>query len=283
MRNIRVFLLLLLIGSVASAQNVSYRDHGVASDLSFYLVEADGVSPATGVSCVGGDVKILKDGGASANSASCFSERGNGWYNVPLTAAELTAKDIQISFTDQDGPAWLASATLIETAGASGSGARHEDAAASLTLIDYQTLADFVWNEDLSTYLTLNSAGQLVAGTYTQVLPSNIQSSVWGANQATYNAAGTMGGSLDSAAAGGGGGGSCPTAAAVADAVGDLVIDSQTGLTWQEHESLAAAILYGRTDNFGLTFKTFDNGATRVVSTVNADRERTSITVSPSP
>lgn len=93
------------------------RKYGVETTVNFELYELDGTDLETGASYAVGDVKIMKDEGAEANTTNGFTDEGTG-YSLVLTAAEMTAKRVAIYLVDQSGPKiWLDKAVFIETYG----------------------------------------------------------------------------------------------------------------------------------------------------------------------
>jgi hypothetical protein len=78
------------------------------------------------------------------------------------------------------------------------------------------------------------------------------------------------------------GGGAAPSAADNAAAVWAKVIEQEGSVTAQQALSVGLAVLGGVTANTGLTFKTPNGNAVRLVATVNALNERLTITLTPS-
>jgi hypothetical protein len=68
----------------------------------------------------------------------------------------------------------------------------------------------------------------------------------------------------------------------IRDAVDDSVIETEGSVTRQQAESIALAVLAGRTTDSGNTFRTPNNVASRVAATTNGSNERTAITLTPS-
>lgn len=70
----------------------------------------------TGATFAAGDVKVIKDGGAAANSTNLPTEISNGWYKITLTAAELNADEIAVAIIDQTGTkVWVDQSLYIRT------------------------------------------------------------------------------------------------------------------------------------------------------------------------
>lgn len=93
------------------------RTYGQATTVYFPLVDFGSTAlEATPVSFASGDVKIIKDGGAAANTTNLPSHEGNGIYSLVLTATELQATDLQIVLVDQTATkTWEDQALLIST------------------------------------------------------------------------------------------------------------------------------------------------------------------------
>lgn len=81
------------------------RQYGVATTLYFPLIDKGATDlESTPVTIASGDIKISKDGGAFANTATAtFSHVAGGIYSIPLTATEMQAKQIVIKVVDQTG------------------------------------------------------------------------------------------------------------------------------------------------------------------------------------
>jgi len=71
-------------------------------------------------------------------------------------------------------------------------------------------------------------------------------------------------------------------ASATASAVMAEIVETQGSITFQQAMSIVLAALAGETTGLGLTFKTPDGVATRIVATVDGTDNRTSITLTPS-
>lgn len=93
------------------------RKYGVATTINFCLYELDGTDLQAGAAHAAGDTKIMKDEGNEANTASAFTDEGQG-YSLALSAAEMTAARVAIYVVDQTSPkAWLDRVLIIETYG----------------------------------------------------------------------------------------------------------------------------------------------------------------------
>jgi len=130
--------------------------YGVQTTFFFPLVTADSDDFLTGAAHAAGDSKIIKDGGAAANTTNGFVEEGVGWYSLTLTAAEMQAKRICISIIDQGSKAFIDQGILIQT---------HGHASASLVFDLDQATPDVnvaAMDDDV---LTLDAAaGSFIAG-----------------------------------------------------------------------------------------------------------------------
>ena len=67
----------------------------------------------------------------------------------------------------------------------------------------------------------------------------------------------------------------------VAYLTGSTVVETAGSYTTQQALSIILAAVAGRTSGSGLTFKTPDNSATRIVATVDTSNNRTGITLTP--
>ena len=99
-------------------QSVHLRKYGEATNINFELYEIDGVDFRVDAVSASGDIKIMKDNGAEANTATTtFTDEGTG-YSQPLSATEMQAARIVLYVVDQTGTkAWLDKSIVIETYG----------------------------------------------------------------------------------------------------------------------------------------------------------------------
>lgn len=97
--------------------------YGVQTTFYFPLVTKDAADFITGATHASGDTKLIKDGGASANTTNGFTDEGNGFYSIVLTATEMQAARLCLTIVDQGTKAWEDQAVVIQT---------HGNAAASL-------------------------------------------------------------------------------------------------------------------------------------------------------
>jgi len=94
------------------------RKYGVAATVLFPLI-ARGLSDLkAGATFAAGDVKIIKDEGASANTTNLPTDEGNGWYSLVLTATEMQLARGALTVVDQSAPKiWEDQAFAVETYG----------------------------------------------------------------------------------------------------------------------------------------------------------------------
>ena len=94
------------------------RKYGQAATILFPLVDRGlqdfDVSPPTFAT---GDVKIIKDEGAAANTTNLPAHEGNGIYSLALTATEMQAARIAITIIDTAPKSWEDQAVIIDTYG----------------------------------------------------------------------------------------------------------------------------------------------------------------------
>lgn len=122
-----------------------------------------------------GDSRIMKDGGAWANSTNAFASEGEGWYSIVLTSGELTAKVIVVKIVDQGTKAWVDQNVIITTFG--NASAQFPDATLNANVV---SLAD-----------DSVSSGALATTAVTEIVAA-----VWNAVRTSYVTAGTMGASM---------------------------------------------------------------------------------------
>jgi hypothetical protein len=76
------------------------RAEAIAAFPFMMVLSADHLTPATGKAVL---AFISKDGGAfAATTTAAATEIANGFYYIPLTATEMTAKTIALKFTNAD-------------------------------------------------------------------------------------------------------------------------------------------------------------------------------------
>ena len=99
-------------------QAVHLRKYGVATNINFELYEVDGINFRVDAVPAAGDLKIMKDNGTEANTATTtFVDEGTG-YSQALSATEMQAARIVLYVVDQTGTkAWLDKSIVIETYG----------------------------------------------------------------------------------------------------------------------------------------------------------------------
>ncbi len=89
-----------------------------AKTLIFPLVDAVTDDLKSGITFAAGDVKIIKDEAAAANTTNLPSDEGSGIYSLVLTATEMQAARIAIVLVDQTSPkVWRDQAILVEVYG----------------------------------------------------------------------------------------------------------------------------------------------------------------------
>ncbi len=94
------------------------RKYNVAATMLAPLISRDAADFETSITFAAGDVKIIKDEGAAANTTNLPSHEGNGIYSLTLTASEMQAARIVITIIDQTASkVWEDQAILIETYG----------------------------------------------------------------------------------------------------------------------------------------------------------------------
>lgn len=96
---------------------VHLRKYGVEFTVNFDLFEVDGVDFRVDAVYAAGDVKIMKNEGAEANTANSFTDEGTGYSHV-ITATEAQAARIVLYYVDQTATkVWLDKKVVIETYG----------------------------------------------------------------------------------------------------------------------------------------------------------------------
>ncbi|MDZ4278980.1 MAG: hypothetical protein U1B78_07560 [Dehalococcoidia bacterium] len=94
------------------------KKYAQAATVLFPLIDRDAVDFETGATFAAGDVKIIKDEGAAANTTNLPVHEGNGIYSLALTATELTAARVVVTVIDQTVPkVWEDQAVLVDTYG----------------------------------------------------------------------------------------------------------------------------------------------------------------------
>ncbi len=94
------------------------RKYNAATTILFPLIERGDVDFISSATFAAGDVKIVKNEGAPANTTNLPTHEGNGIYSLALTATEMQAARIVITVIDQSAPKiWEDQAILIETYG----------------------------------------------------------------------------------------------------------------------------------------------------------------------
>jgi len=93
------------------------RKYNQATTINFNLFDLDGVDMNVAATFAAGDVKIMKDEAAEANTGSTPVDEGST-YSLALTATEMSAARIVITLIDQTATkVWLDTSIVIETYG----------------------------------------------------------------------------------------------------------------------------------------------------------------------
>jgi len=93
------------------------RKYGAAATINFELFEVDGVDFRVDAVYAAGDVKLMKNEGAEANTTNSFTDEGTG-YSLVLTATEMQAARLKVYLVDQTATkVWLDKSITIETYG----------------------------------------------------------------------------------------------------------------------------------------------------------------------
>lgn len=92
------------------------RKYGQAATIVFTLFETDGVNFKIDASFASGDVTVMKDEGAEANTTNLPTDKGKG-YSLVLTATEMEAARVIVYLVDQGTKTWLDDYLVIETYG----------------------------------------------------------------------------------------------------------------------------------------------------------------------
>ncbi len=139
------------------------RKYGVQATVNLQLFEVDGVDFKADASFASGDVKIMKDEGAEANTSNLPTDEGQG-YSLVLTATEMQAARVVVYLVDQDATkTWLDTAVVIETYGHA-SAMHGFDLDLSTQSVDLSAqaqsdVADAVLDEDTSEHTTAGTLG----------------------------------------------------------------------------------------------------------------------------
>jgi len=106
---------------------------GVTVTVEFPLYDSAGKALTTGASFAAGDVKIIKDGGASGNTSNLPTHEGDGMYSLVLTATETQAGRISVAVNDQTATELWLSMGLVGTVDGDYQGAVWYDTGAANT------------------------------------------------------------------------------------------------------------------------------------------------------
>src|SRR3990172_8817727 len=107
-------------GGVPTEIHEKQGKYGVASTFYFTALVPSGTNSNrffnAAVPWIAGDVLVVKDGGTPTNIGTLQTRVGTSpLYTLTLTAAEMSATDIQVYLVDADGPAWRDTIIHIET------------------------------------------------------------------------------------------------------------------------------------------------------------------------
>lgn len=290
----RLFLMVAFLISMgvsrASAQNTVELTYGQAFTLNFHLIDTTGANLKSDAVCASGDVVIMKDQGAEASTTNCFVDRGMG-YSITLTAAELQASQVTLYVVDQTVPkVWLDKVIHINLTKTAPVGTAQAGCTAPCNTIQLASTApatDDIYNNNFTLAITggtgLNQSQCITdyaGSTKTASVASNWITAPDSTSQYvllyTPNCTGAIGtGGITSAT----------LANSALDAIsGNIfgkVYETEGNITVQQFLKYAGSVLFGRSDSNGLRFKTPNNNANRVTTTVDSNKNRTSITLTP--
>ncbi len=129
------------------------RKYGEATTVVFPLIDRGTLDLVASVTIASGDIKIMKDEGAFANTdTASFVDETLGMYSIPLTDAEMTAARIVIRIVDTATKEWEDQTVIITTYG--NASAQHTDTVWDEARADHTTAGSFgegVIVEDFST------------------------------------------------------------------------------------------------------------------------------------
>lgn len=99
-------------------QGPFFVGYGAGGTVQFVLYDSSGKTLQASATIAAGDVKIIKDGGASANTTNLPVNEGNGVYSLTLTAAETQAERLTVVLDDASATeTFLATALHFVTVG----------------------------------------------------------------------------------------------------------------------------------------------------------------------
>lgn len=241
-----------------------------------------------------GDFQISKDFGAFVNLTTLPSvvPAGSRSVMIDLSASEMTADNIVIQCVDATGAEWCDQSINLQT-----TVAQLDDLATAANLA---VVAGYLDTEIAAIKAKTDNLPASPASTSDIPATSAIADAVWDEALSGHATAGTTGAAL-SAASGGGSGGldaagvraaiglaaanldtqlaALPTAAEMADAVWDEVVDGAT--TARQSIRLANSALAGKASGMATTtavFRDLADTKARITATVDADGNRTVIT-----
>ncbi len=286
------------------------RKYNAAATVDFALYQPDGVDLEPAATFAAGDLKIMKDEGAEANTANLPTDEGQG-YSLVLTATEMQAARVVVYIVDQTATkVWLDDYLVVESYGNASSQHAFDLDTATQTADLSATAVDDIWDEDIvAAHGTADTAGLLmralgavisqrtnnatlnallgVADTASTDLPEQvwaetvrtltslgageIADQVWDELIAGHNTASTFGNALQSITNGG-----------IADAIWDEVIEAGANANSQTARQIlriVVAALVGITASEGdWSAKSIDGAKTRIAGTLTAAGFRSSVT-----
>lgn len=141
------------------------RAYATQTDVYVPLIQAGGDAFTETATFVAGDVQIIKDGGAAANTTNLPTHVANGIYKLTLTAAEMTAKKIVVTIRDQDAtPVWKDQAVYLETYGDANAEHPFDLGAAEVTVGSLSATAKSEVNAEVADVLKVDTVSQPAQG-----------------------------------------------------------------------------------------------------------------------
>ncbi len=139
------------------------RKYNAAATVDFALYQPDGVDLEPAATFAAGDLKIMKDEGAEANTTNLPTDEGQG-YSLVLTATELQAARVVVYIVDQTGSkVWLDDYLVVESYGNASAQHAFDLDTATQTVDVSATGVDAIWDEDIvAAHGTADTAGLLM-------------------------------------------------------------------------------------------------------------------------
>lgn len=181
-----------------------WRKYNTAATVYFPLVTRDAADLTTGATFASGDVKIIKDGGAAANTSNLPAHEGNGIYSLALTSTEMQAACIQVVVVDQTATkVWEDTAILINTYGNASAQHAFDLSVATQSVSVTQWNGSNVATPDTAGYpkVTIKSGtgtGEVSLSSGLVRLSAAGVDDIWDEAQSGHTTAGTFGRYLDS-------------------------------------------------------------------------------------